>query len=205
MLIAGASDFYGYKRKRGRLQGESCTGSMLLGVRGLRVLGPPKGVIVWVSDPPTCLSLFYQQGKEKLGKCSFSFIPGFFCRWGRVESSQMFLSPSPLAAFKVWVLVPWAFSSLGSRWEHGLLPAGEPASWGRARRVWRRGMLPPRARERRAGRLLGAMRREPRGSRARADSSRAPPPSWPRSFPSRSRLPGRVVLRPGGWRSETSF
>lgn len=30
----------------------------------------------------------------------------------------------------------------------------------------------------RAGRLLGAMRSEPRGSRARADSSGAPPPFW---------------------------
>lgn len=35
-----------------------------------------------------------------------SFTPAFFCRWSRVESSQMFLSWLPLTASKMWLLLP---------------------------------------------------------------------------------------------------
>ena len=112
----------------------------------------------------------------------------------------MFLSSLPFTAFKMWVLVSSAFSKLPLHWEHGLLLASLRAV-GCARRVWRGGMLPPRAGESGAGRLVGAMRSEPRGSRAPADSSRAPPPFWLHVFPSGSpRGP-----RPGSWRWETSL
>ena len=64
----------------------------------VRVLHPRNGVVLWLSESSrSLLSLFFQQGKERLGICFLSFARGFFCRWRRVESSQMFFfAPLPL-------------------------------------------------------------------------------------------------------------
>lgn len=69
----------------------------------MRVLGPRKGVILWVSHSPTCLSLFYRPGKEKLGKWLFSF-PGAFSAGEGWSPPRCFFLCSPDAP-EMWVLV----------------------------------------------------------------------------------------------------
>lgn len=76
---------------------------------------------------------------------------------------------------------------------------------GAARCVWRGEMMPPRVGESGAGRLVGAMRGEPRGFRSGSDSAGAPPPFWFYTFPSRSGLVRRVGPRSGSWRCGTSL
>ena len=65
--------------------------------------------------------------------------------------------------------------------------------------------MPPRVRESGAGRLVGAMRSEPRGFCSGADSAVAPPPFWFYIFPSRSGLLWRRGPRQGSWRDGTSL
>lgn len=72
---------------------------------GAYALGPSEEPLLWVSGTPrSLLSLFYPRGGTR-GMLS-SFTPAFFCRWSRVESSQMFLSWLPLTASKMWLLLP---------------------------------------------------------------------------------------------------
>lgn len=103
----------------------------------------------------------------------------------------------------MWRLVPLLFNNLQVDSAHGL--KGSLRGVGAARRVWRGEMMPPGVGESGVGRLVGAMRGEPRGFRSGSDSAGAPPPFWFYTLPSRSGLLGRVGPRRGSWRCGTSF
>lgn len=174
---------------------------VLLGCRGFSVVGARKGVSPRGVRPPSGARLcFISQARKNEGN-AFLALPRAFPAGGEGwRPRRCFFLRSPLLHLRCGYLFPRRLASSPLHWEHGLLLASLRAV-GCARRVWRGGMLPPRAGESGGGRLVGAMRSEPRGSRAPADSSRAPPPFWLHVFPSGSpRGP-----RPGSWRWETSL
>lgn len=135
---------------------------------GAYALGPSEKLLLWVSGTPrSLLSLFYPRGGTR-GMLS-SFTPAFFCRWSRVESSQMFLSWLPLTASKMWLLLPLPFNHLQLGSEQA--PPGPPAKGGRCAR----GSAPGRCLQ------AGEPRRKAAGAMTNQHEVFAPEPTppWP--------------------------
>lgn len=117
------------------------------------------------------LSLFFQLGKEETRETLLNYPRLFLQVKGGVLPDVSFFAPLPL---RCGYLFPLLFNNLPVHLVHRL--KGSLREMGAAHWVWGGGMMPPRAGESRAGRLVGAMRSQPRGISLRIRLFRGPSP-----------------------------